>query len=334
MKKWEKKEEEFLINQYGVRSGKFIADKLSRSVTSVKAKAKQLKLITYSPKKWNESEIKFLKENYEKFGRKFVAEKLNRISGSVQKKAREFNLKFNRKTPKISLEELSAVVMESYCFSDVMKNMKKVMSGNSMRILKKNIAFYNIDTSHFDPFKKNRENCTNGLFEKAPIESWLIVGSNIGSSGLKLKLYKEGLKKHECEKCGQGEIWKGEKISLILDHKNGIRNDNRLENLRIVCPNCNAALPTHCRGHKKQIRKKNSSKETIKKAHEDERIKNNGLTSKKIDSTINARKVNRPPFEQLSSEIKELGYVGTGRKYGVSDNAIRKWIKFYEQYTT
>lgn len=46
--------------------------------------------------------------------------------------------------------------------------------------------------------------------------------------------------------CGQGEEWNGKKMSLILDHINGVHNDNRLENLRIVCPNCNATLDTHC----------------------------------------------------------------------------------------
>lgn len=60
-----------------------------------------------------------------------------------------------------------------------------------------------------------------------------------------------------------------------------------------------------------------------------EREKNNGLTDKIIQSYISQRKVKRPPHEQLKQEIKELGYLGTGRKYGVSDNAIRKWIKTY-----
>lgn len=46
--------------------------------------------------------------------------------------------------------------------------------------------------------------------------------------------------------CGQGEEWNGKKISLILDHINGDRKNNLIENLQILCPNCNATLDTHC----------------------------------------------------------------------------------------
>ena len=48
-------------------------------------------------------------------------------------------------------------------------------------------------------------------------------------------------------------------------------------------------------------------------------------------STKDQRNFKRPPYETLLNEIKELGYSGTGRKYGVSDNAIRKWKKYYEK---
>lgn len=63
---------------------------------------------------------------------------------------------------------------------------------------------------------------------------------------LKRRLYKEGLKQRRCELCGQNEVWRGRAMALILDHVNGVHDDNRLQNLRIVCPNCNATLDTHC----------------------------------------------------------------------------------------
>ena len=44
------------------------------------------------------------------------------------------------------------------------------------------------------------------------------------------------------------------------------------------------------------------------------------------------RKVERPPYEQLKAEVRATSYVQVGKKYGVSDNAIRKWIKMYEKY--
>ena len=55
-------------------------------------------------------------------------------------------------------------------------------------------------------------------------------------------------------------------------------------------------------------------------------------TDKQQQNYLKQRKVDRPPYEELVSEINELGYVGTGKKYGVSDNSIRKWVKYYEKY--
>jgi ribosomal protein S27AE len=137
---------------------------------------------------------------------------------------------------------------------------------------------------------------------------------------LKTRIYKLGLKKRECELCGQGEIWKGKKMSLILDHINGIWNDNRLENLRIVCPNCNATLETHCG---KNLKKNKTLDDEISK--KEQRKKNI------YESGLKRRIVERPPYEELKKDIWINGYSAVGRKYGVSDNSVRKWIKNYEK---
>lgn len=44
-----------------------------------------------------------------------------------------------------------------------------------------------------------------------------------------------------------------------------------------------------------------------------------------------ARKAERPPYEKLLAEIEAHGYCAVGRRYGVSDNAVRKWVRFYER---
>ena len=74
----------------------------------------------------------------------------------------------------------------------------------------------------------------------------MVQGSTYGRNHLKNRLYREGLKAPRCELCGQGELWRGQTMGPILDHINGHRDDHRLENLRIVCPNCAATLDTHC----------------------------------------------------------------------------------------
>jgi hypothetical protein len=71
---------------------------------------------------------------------------------------------------------------------------------------------------------------------------------------LRLRLIKMGIKKQQCEICHITH-WEGQQLSLILDHINGINDDHRLENLRIVCPNCDSLLPTFCGRNKGVVRR-------------------------------------------------------------------------------
>jgi hypothetical protein len=51
-----------------------------------------------------------------------------------------------------------------------------------------------------------------------------------------------------------------------------------------------------------------------------------------LNRTMKRRKVERPPLEEIIKLVEEKGYSETGRMFGVSDNAVRKWIKFGKQY--
>ncbi len=129
-------------------------------------------------------------------------------------------------------------------------------------------------------------------------------------------------------------------MSLILDHINGVPDDNRLENLQIVCPNCAATLDTHC-GRKNRrepdIRPCKKCGKRFEAKYRSHSYCSRACGSRWDRSRLRGRpkpalrRVGRPPYEQLLAEIEATSYVAVGRKYGVSDNAVRKWVRFYER---
>ncbi len=73
-----------------------------------------------------------------------------------------------------------------------------------------------------------------------PLEALLVIGRRATNrSHLKKRLLRAGLKEDRCEECGLAE-WRGERLSAQLHHVNGDKHDNRLPNLRLLCPNCHA----------------------------------------------------------------------------------------------
>ena len=80
---------------------------------------------------------------------------------------------------------------------------------------------------------------------KIPLEAILTKNNTFQSYKLKVRLLKTGLKKESCEFCGWAQKSVDGRIPLELDHINGDHSDNRIENLRILCPNCHSLQTTH-----------------------------------------------------------------------------------------
>lgn len=218
------------------------------------------------------------------------------------------------------INNFSEIVKKSKNLSQVARFLGLVPSKGNRDTIKKYLEIYQLNTDHFGYVRNNKHNNI-----KYKTEDILVVNSNFSRSSLKKRLYSEGLKIKKCELCGQGDEWNGKYISLILDHINGINNDNRIENLRILCPNCNATLDTHCSKNKTKYRLYLCVDET-QCSDCDTLITRGSKRCIKCDS-INKRITNRPSTDVLIREVNEIGYTAVGRKYGVSDNAIRKWIK-------
>jgi hypothetical protein len=225
-------------------------------------------------------------------------------------------------------ENLVFLVKNSKSQKEVLRKIGIREAGGNFGVLKKYINLYDLDTSHFT---KNWEKMINiQAGKKIPIKEILVENSSYRRSALKERLYSEGLKERKCEKCGQDEYWHGEKISLILDHINGIYNDNRLINLRILCPNCNATLPTHC--GKNLYRKKqdtpdyNDLQKEMKDVPESiiiEKYKNPYTTKKRIKDLKKLKLL-----KESDINFQYFGWVKDAAKIlKVKDQVVNRWLK-------
>lgn len=149
----------------------------------------------------------------------------------------------------LTLEEFKKIINECFSRKEFFKKINMLASGASFKILNRRIEKDKVDISHF---KKPQEFFT--YKNKISYDKILIKDSNYNNtSGLKKRLIKDNFLKNKCQKCGNLGIHMGEKLVLHLDHINGIRNDNRIENLRLLCPNCHSQTSSYCGKAKKNI---------------------------------------------------------------------------------
>lgn len=212
------------------------------------------------------------------------------------------------------MENLKSIVEQCETYKQVIQCLGLNINGTNYSKVKKMISDNKLSTNHFLSSSEFMKKYGNNK-EVLSMSKILIENSNYPRGSLKKRLVREKLIEYKCKICENKGEWMGKKISLILDHINGVNNDNRLENLRFLCPNCEATLDTHCGGN---VKNKKNKKIPLKP------INFNILKNKHL------RKVNRPSLEILLNDVSKIGYVATGKKYGVSDNTIRKWIKVYE----
>ena len=149
------------------------------------------------------------------------------------------------------------IVQSSVSIAEVSRQLGLKPSGGNHRMISTRLRLLNISTGHFkgQGWAKGESAITSLAIARLTVQkaipdeavfvknSPLVYGQRIIKRMLRLGW------KYLCAECGLSE-WCGKPISLHLDHLNGISNDNRLENLRLLCPNCHSQTPTYCRRKK------------------------------------------------------------------------------------
>lgn len=218
---------------------------------------------------------------------------------------------------KYTKEELEKYVSESKSIASLFRKLKLSVTRSNVSKIKILLGIYGIDISTWSiPFDKRRKLDYDNL-----------NGVNLSSNTLRrLVLYHYKIP-YVCKICKCEGMWLDKPITLEIHHKDGDRLNNSKENLVVLCPNCHSQTHTFCKP--KSLPATSLRSKTKQHLCECGTLKDRGALSCRECYCKSMRKVARPNKEQLMEDIKTMSMVKVGKKYGVSDNAVRKWVKAY-----
>lgn len=186
-------------------------------------------------------------------------------------------------------------------------------AGGNYRTLNKYVEKYELILPEYNAFPQVRPP-SKGIYSK-PLEEVLTVDSTYNRANLKKRLINAGLLSLICANCGLGPHWNGKPLVLQLEHLNGIWNDNRLENLCLLCPNCHTQTKTYAG---KNVAVKNYCNCGIQIHRKSNSCRKCG--TKEV--------INWPSMEVLIKTYEaEPNLTKMAKELGVSDNAVKKHMK-------
>ena len=214
-------------------------------------------------------------------------------------------------------EEFIQLAKESHSMNELgLKCGYSCYSGANHRYIKDRMEKLNLTKDIFLPRDATKE---------IPDELLFIEDSEYDRTTLRRHYQKGNYSEYKCAICGQEPFWNGKELTLTLDHINGHNRDNRLENLRWICPNCDRQLDTFA--GKNIIHQEKDKNYCIDCGTE---IKQSSIRCPKCAAIFvgkTHRITERPDREELKKRIRLEPFTTIASDYGVTDNAIRKWCK-------
>jgi 5-methylcytosine-specific restriction endonuclease McrA len=146
----------------------------------------------------------------------------------------------------ITVEQLAAAAKESYSAAEAARKLGIVDFGNTLTRIRKKIFDNNIDISHWTGQLWSKGKTALDDTRIRNTEDIFVEDSKATPHYVRTLILKKNLLDYCCVSCDNDGTWLGKKINLELDHVNGNSKDNRLSNLRWLCPNCHSQTETYC----------------------------------------------------------------------------------------
>ncbi len=142
--------------------------------------------------------------------------------------------------------------LSSYSICDIIRKIGMNVCGAQYAAVRQKVAALNLDKNHFNQTRWQKNRNRQPTKEHIPLSEILVENSTYACvPRLKKLLVSRGLFSYNCAICGVSS-WRDAPLSLQLDHINGKNTDNRIENLRFLCPNCHSQSPTYAGRNKRK----------------------------------------------------------------------------------
>lgn len=195
-------------------------------------------------------------------------------------------------------ESLEAAVLGSATYSDVLQKIGLKCIGRNNDTLKKYLAQYEIDFQSRPHLKRD--------YSKGRVDPdvMYVMDSPTTRSVVRRSVIRDELIPYECAKCGNAGEWQDAILVLQLEHKNGVNNDHRLENLEFLCPNCHSQTDSWGGKSTKNVVDRPPKRSPIKK---------------------------QPPVsrEELVLLLNDQSQDAVGSLFHVSSASVRRWCNHY-----